>query len=126
MLVHVQASGVDLFQVVDAPEESRLPGTGRADQKRRRGMARSYSIRDPQGGDFLSGAIEVGPSPYLVLDADGEAQPGFFATGVPLESVHWGTQLGPLAHTNSQFLRDSDAIAIAALAHGKTRCTHPP
>ena len=85
----------------------------------RRGMARPYLIKDAQAADFTSGAIEVGPSPYLVLDADGNAQPGLFATGVPLESIHWGTQLGPLANTNSQFLRDSDAIAIAVLGHGK-------
>ena len=85
----------------------------------RRGMARPYLIKDAHAGDFTSGAIEVGPSPYLVLDADGNAQPGLFATGVPLESIHWGTQLGPLANTNSQFLRDSDAIAIAVLGHGK-------
>lgn len=85
----------------------------------RRGLARSYLIPDPQGGDFVSGALDVGPSPYLVIDAQGEAQPGLFATGVPLESIHWGTQLGPLANTNSKFLRDCDAIAVAALAHGK-------
>lgn len=34
VLVDVQASGVDLFQVVDAPEEGRLPGAGRSDQAR--------------------------------------------------------------------------------------------
>jgi hypothetical protein len=90
----------------------------------RRGMARPYLIKDERVGDFTSGAIEVGPSPYPIIDADGNAQPGLFATGVPLESIHWGTQLGPLANTNSQFLRDTDAIAIAVLGHGQVTDAH--
>ena len=83
---------------------------------RDRGLARRYLIPGPDGGDFLSGALEVGPPPYRVKDAAGNEQRRLFAVGVPLESLHFGTQLGPLAKTNSQFLRDSDAVARAVLA----------
>lgn len=84
----------------------------------RRGMARSFVIADARHGDFVSGALEVGRLPYEVVNSAGQPQRGLFATGVPLESIHWGTQLGPLAKTNSQFLRDSDALARAAVVHG--------
>lgn len=86
----------------------------------KRGMARPYVIPDTQDGGYRSGALEMGPSPYLMKDSGGLIQRGLFAVGVPLESIHWGAQLGPLANTNSQFLRDNDAIAIAAIAHGKS------
>lgn len=79
------------------------------------GRARRYLIPGPDGGDFLSGALEVGLPPYRVKDAAGNEQARLFAVGVPLESLHFGTQLGPLARTNSQFLRDSDAVARAML-----------
>lgn len=83
---------------------------------RDQGRARRYLIPGPDGGDFLSGALEVGPPPYRIKDAEGKEQPRLFAVGVPLESLHFGTQLGPLARTNSQFLRDSDSVARAMLA----------
>lgn len=82
---------------------------------RDQGRARRYLIPCPDGGDFLSGALEVGPPPYRIKDAEGKEQPRLFAVGVPLESLHFGTQLGPLARTNSQFLRDSDSVARAML-----------
>ena len=84
------------------------------------GRARRYRIPGPDGKDFLSGALEVGPPPYRIKDVDGNEQPRLFAVGVPLESLHFGTQLGPLARTNSQFLRDSDAVARAMLARTDT------
>lgn len=78
------------------------------------GLARSFRIPD-HGQPFDSGAVEVGPEPYRVVDADGSEQPRVFACGVPLEGLFYGTQLGPIAGTNSRFLRETDAIARAAL-----------
>lgn len=83
------------------------------------GLAHPFTIPDPEGIDVVSGALEIGAEPYRLLDASGHEQPGLHVVGVPLESIHWGTQLGPLAHTNSRFLRDTDAVARAALLHAK-------
>lgn len=88
------------------------------------GLARPYAVPNPSGPAFVSGALDVGREPYALVDADGLEQPGLHVVGVPLESIHWGTQLGPLANTNSRFLRDNDAVARAALLHGKAR--HAP
>lgn len=85
------------------------------------GRARPYAIPNPESADFISGALEVGREPYALVDRDGHEQPGIFVVGVPLESIHWGTQLGPLAGTNSRFLRDNDAVARAALRHARAR-----
>lgn len=79
------------------------------------GLARSYKINDLDREDFDSGAVEVGPEPYRMIDKDGREQPRIFAAGVPLEGLLFGTQLGPIANTNSRFLRETDAIARAAL-----------
>jgi hypothetical protein len=53
-----------------------------------------------------------------VRDRDGVEQPGLHAVGVPLESLLWGTQLQPLARTNSRFLREIDEVARDALVPG--------
>lgn len=90
------------------------------------GHARPFTIPDPQLGGVTSGALEVGPEPYRLVNEQGEEQSGLFALGVPLESIHWGTQLGPLAETNSRFLRETDAVARAALLDGKARRDQQP
>ncbi|MGD7789370.1 FAD/NAD(P)-binding protein [Propionibacteriaceae bacterium Y1700] len=79
------------------------------------GQARAWTIPDHVESAFRTGAVEVGPPPYRVIDAQGREQDGLYGFGVPLEGLHFGTQLGPLARTNSRFLRDSDAIARAML-----------
>lgn len=79
------------------------------------GLARPYVIGNSAGSDFTSGAVEVGPDPYRLINTNGAEQQRIFATGVPLEGLFYGTQLGPIAGTNSRFLRETDAIARAAL-----------
>ncbi|NYE69726.1 FAD/NAD(P)-binding protein [Microlunatus parietis] len=81
---------------------------------RDQGLARSYLIPD-HDQPFDSGAVEVGPEPYRLIGADGAEQPRIFACGIPLEGLFYGTQLGPIAGTDSRFLRETDAIARAAL-----------
>lgn len=77
-------------------------------------------------GAVVSGALEVGPPPYRVVNAHGSAQRGLLAVGVPLESILWGTQLQPLACTNSRMLRETDAVAREALMPGiDQRAEHP-
>lgn len=83
------------------------------------GHARPFTIADPDGPDVVSGALEVTTEPYRLLDAEGQEQAGLHVVGVPLEAIHWGTQLGPLARTNSRFLRDNDAVARATLQHAQ-------
>ncbi|GAA1495211.1 FAD/NAD(P)-binding protein [Paeniglutamicibacter kerguelensis] len=84
------------------------------------GTGRLFQIPNPGQEPFISGALEVGHEPYALIAADGTSQEGIYVVGVPLESIHWGTQLGPLAHTNSRFLRDNDAVARAAINFGRT------
>lgn len=86
---------------------------------REHGRARAYHARN--GSDHsgvVTGAMEVGPPPYRVVSRDGVEQAGLYAVGVPLEGIHWGTQLQPLAKTNSRFLREIDAAARDALCPG--------
>lgn len=82
------------------------------------GIGRAYIVPDPRESPFTSGALEVGPAPYRVIAADGTEQMGLYAVGVPLESILWGTQLQPLARTNSRMLREIDAVARDALRPG--------
>lgn len=106
--------------------EAHLPGNhaGRSNSSLLRqivedGTGRLFHIPNPGQQPFISGALEVGQEPYALIAADGTSQEGIYVVGVPLESIHWGTQLGPLAHTNSRFLRDNDAVARAAINFGR-------
>lgn len=81
-------------------------------------LGRPFVIADDRDAPFTSGALEVGPAPYRVVAADGREQEGLYAVGVPLESILWGTQLQPLARTNSRMLREIDAVARDALVPG--------
>lgn len=91
---------------------------------RESGRARPYVIPDgaePGAPGVETGALEVGPPPYRVLDGAGAEQAGLYAVGVPLESLLWGTQLQPLARTNSRFLREIDEVSRDALVPGVDR-----
>lgn len=87
----------------------------------REGHARLFEIPGQRAAPLVTGALEVGGEPYEIVNSGGTPQPGLYAVGVPLESIHWGTQLGPLANTNSKFLRETDAVARAAIEHGRLR-----
>ena len=83
------------------------------------GRGRPYVLGGGQDrAEVTTGALEVGPPPYRVVDREGREQPGLYAVGVPLESLLWGTQLQPLARTNSRFLREIDEVARDALVPG--------
>ena len=83
------------------------------------GLGRAWEIPGADGAQPVpTGALEVGPAPYRVVDATGREQAGLYAVGVPLESILWGTQLQPLARTNSRFLRELDEVARDALLPG--------
>lgn len=88
---------------------------------REHGRARPFVIPDrvtAGAAGVETGALDVGPPPYRVLDHGGQEQAGLYAVGVPLESLLWGTQLQPLARTNSRFLREIDEVARDALIPG--------
>lgn len=114
--------------VCDGLLEAHLPGNDAHRSSSRfmrqiidEGIGRLFNIVTPGADDQITGALEVGKEPYELVSADGTPQPGIYVMGVPLESIHWGTQLGPLAHTNSRFLRDSDLVARASIIHGRTK-----
>ncbi|MEK2475666.1 FAD/NAD(P)-binding protein [Streptomyces noursei] len=66
-------------------------------------------------GGYETGGLDVTPSPYHVIEADGRPHPRRFAVGVPTEGVHWVTAAGARPGVGSVTLADTDAVARAAL-----------
>lgn len=75
------------------------------------GQCRPYTTID----GYQTGGLDVTPSPYHIVSAEGRAHPRRFAVGVPTEGVHWVTAAGARPGVNSITLCDTDAIAVAAL-----------
>ncbi|WP_044363943.1 FAD/NAD(P)-binding protein [Streptomyces natalensis] len=64
---------------------------------------------------YETGGLDVSPSPYHLIEADGRRHPRRFAVGVPTEGVHWVTAAGARPGVGSVTLSDTDAVARAAL-----------
>ncbi|MFG2828038.1 FAD/NAD(P)-binding protein [Streptomyces sp. NPDC048434] len=64
---------------------------------------------------YETGGLDVSPSPYHLVEADGGLHPRRFAVGVPTEGVHWVTAAGARPGVGSVTLADTDAVARAAL-----------
>ncbi|WP_189297738.1 FAD/NAD(P)-binding protein [Streptomyces albospinus] len=64
---------------------------------------------------YETGGLDVSPSPYHLIKADGRRHPRRFAVGVPTEGVHWVTAAGARPGVGSVTLADTDAVARAAL-----------
>ncbi|MFI9046267.1 FAD/NAD(P)-binding protein [Streptomyces sp. NPDC053427] len=64
---------------------------------------------------YETGGLDVSPSPYRLIEADGACHPRRFAVGVPTEGVHWVTAAGARPGVGSVTLADTDAVARAAL-----------
>ncbi|MEU9122414.1 FAD/NAD(P)-binding protein [Streptomyces sp. NPDC048506] len=64
---------------------------------------------------YETGGLDVSPSPYRLVEADGRHHPRRFAIGVPTEGVHWVTAAGARPGVGSVTLADTDAVARAAL-----------
>ncbi|MBL1092630.1 MULTISPECIES: FAD/NAD(P)-binding protein [Streptomyces] len=64
---------------------------------------------------YETGGLDVTPSPYHLVEADGRPHPRRFAVGVPTEGVHWVTAAGARPGVGSVTLADTDAVARAAL-----------
>ncbi|MGW3007512.1 FAD/NAD(P)-binding protein [Streptomyces sp. NPDC001219] len=64
---------------------------------------------------YETGGLDVSPSPYHLVGADGRRHPRRFAVGVPTEGVHWVTAAGARPGVGSVTLADTDAVARAAL-----------
>ncbi|MFJ9853960.1 FAD/NAD(P)-binding protein [Streptomyces sp. NPDC101150] len=64
---------------------------------------------------YETGGLDVSPSPYRLVEADGRPHPRRFAVGVPTEGVHWVTAAGARPGVGSVTLADTDAVARAAL-----------
>ncbi|MFI6770939.1 FAD/NAD(P)-binding protein [Streptomyces sp. NPDC050355] len=70
----------------------------------------------PHSADgYETGGLDVSPSPYHLIEADGRRHPRRFAIGVPTEGVHWVTAAGARPGVGSVTLADTDAVARAAL-----------
>ncbi|KAI1453177.1 FAD-NAD(P)-binding-domain-containing protein [Annulohypoxylon moriforme] len=69
--------------------------------------------------DYETAGLDVTPSPYNLLDSQGQVHKRRFATGVPTEGVHWVTATAARPGVNSVLLQDTDAIARAALYSGR-------
>ncbi|WP_241777657.1 FAD/NAD(P)-binding protein [Streptomyces sp. CT34] len=77
---------------------------------------------------YETGGLDVSPSPYHLVGADGRWHPRRFAVGVPTEGVHWVTAAGARPGVGSVTLADTDAVARAALRASAARppCPRPP
>ncbi|WP_260638568.1 FAD/NAD(P)-binding protein [Streptomyces angustmyceticus] len=64
---------------------------------------------------YETGGLDVTPSPYHLVGADGRRHQRRFAVGVPTEGVHWVTAAGARPGVGSVTLADTDAVARAAL-----------
>ncbi|MFG2210895.1 FAD/NAD(P)-binding protein [Streptomyces sp. NPDC048638] len=64
---------------------------------------------------YRTGGLDVSPSPFHLVEADGRRHPRRFAVGVPTEGVHWVTAAGARPGVGSVTLADTDAVARAAL-----------
>ncbi|MER6995708.1 FAD/NAD(P)-binding protein [Streptomyces sp. NPDC000410] len=115
----VAGSGRLVHTLIDAriptPDLSRdtSPLTSRLVEE---GMVREYVIEGPVGSRHVTGGLEVTPSPFHVVDAEGEPQRDLYAIGIPTEHTRWFTQVGSSRPgVNTLFYRDADAIAADAL-----------
>ncbi|MFE0190571.1 FAD/NAD(P)-binding protein [Streptomyces sp. NPDC058989] len=71
---------------------------------------------------YETGGLDVSPSPYHLVEADGRCHPRRFAIGVPTEGVHWVTAAGARPGVGSVTLADTDAVARAALRTAVGSC----
>ncbi|MEU2119864.1 FAD/NAD(P)-binding protein [Streptomyces sp. NPDC016459] len=80
-------------------------------------LVRTFTIQGPDG-HHRTGGLDVTPSPFRVIRADGTPHPGLFALGIPTEHTRWFTQVGSSRPGTGRtlFYRDADAIAEALLA----------
>ncbi|MFI0728305.1 FAD/NAD(P)-binding protein [Streptomyces sp. NPDC021225] len=78
-------------------------------------LLRTGACRAHRVEGYETGGLDVTPSPYRLVDAEGRAHPRRFAIGVPTEGVHWVTAAGARPGVNSVTLCDTDAVARAAL-----------
>ncbi|QHC21311.1 FAD/NAD(P)-binding protein [Streptomyces sp. GS7] len=74
---------------------------------------------------YETGGLDVSPSPYHLVEADGRRHPRRFAVGVPTEGVHWVTAAGARPGVGSVTLADTDAVARAALRASAARPPRP-
>ncbi|KAF5230827.1 hypothetical protein FANTH_13678 [Fusarium anthophilum] len=62
-----------------------------------------------------TGAIDITEEPYNIVEVNNKPHPRRFALGVPAEGVHWATTIQPRPFVDSISLRQTDAVARAAL-----------
>ncbi|MGW7488348.1 FAD/NAD(P)-binding protein [Streptomyces sp. NPDC054786] len=78
------------------------------------GQASGFRLAAAGGARHHTGGLHVGRDHRLVA-ADGRRHPARFALGIPTEGVHWLTAAGARPGVDSVMLRETDAVARAAL-----------
>ena len=79
------------------------------------GLLRTGQCRPHRVEGYETGGLDVTPTPFRIVDAQGRPHPRRFAVGVPTEGVHWVTAAGARPGVNSVTLCDTDAVARAVL-----------
>ncbi|GAB3274385.1 FAD/NAD(P)-binding protein [Kineosporia babensis] len=78
------------------------------------GRCRPYRLPSLDGSTQDASGFEVTEKPFHLVEADGQASGRVFAIGIPV-GPHVGTSFTAFARSNSVFLRQTDAVAEAAL-----------
>ncbi len=82
-----------------------------------RGIYTPFINRDKAGNAFETGGVNVTPSPFNPIGADGKIHNHLFVLGIPTEHVRWFMQSGSSRPSYwIDFMIDADSIAQAALS----------
>lgn len=85
-------------------------------QLRDGGLLTTYANRGAGGTEFATGGVDVTPSPFHPVRADGRPETGVYVLGIPSEFTRWFTQVGSgRPGVRGDFTADADAIARDAL-----------
>lgn len=81
-----------------------------------RGIYSPFVNRDKAGNTFETGGVNVTPSPFNPIGADGTIHNHLFVLGIPTEHVRWFMQSGSSRPSHwIDFMIDADSIAQAVL-----------
>ncbi|GAA4399142.1 FAD/NAD(P)-binding protein [Tsukamurella soli] len=82
---------------------------------RHRGHVTAFAIGSHPERRHRTGGVAVTARPFRPIRADGTFHPHRYVFGIPTEGANWVTETGIRPNVNSITIRDSDAIARAAL-----------
>ncbi len=108
--------------LADALVDARVPAPdllregGLLARLRDRGLLRGHVNTGPAGDRYVTGGVDVTPSPFHPRRADGRPEHGMNVLGIPTEFTRWFTQVGSSRPGPwGEFMADADAIAADVL-----------